>query len=186
MAAKAHLKHRKWLIKLFLCWVRLEIRGEGSCATQDDSCSREGGNWFIYVPLVPLPHHGPHWGATEPQIQAEAQPCWGDQSMFWPKNTPSRKQNFPTRDVWRVCPAVRDLWSPVYLMQQRLTKNLLIDLSKQRSDTLRHLNQGGRGGKAPKNARWNTSNKTEVMSMCEGRGVWFCSEQWGQQKNEKI
>lgn len=65
-------------------------------------------------------------------------------------------------------------------------KNLLIDLSKQRSDTLRHLNQGGRGGKAPKNARWNTSNKTEVMSMCEGRGVWFCSEQWGQQKNEKI
>lgn len=112
MTAKAHLKHRKWLIKLFLCWVRLEIRGEGSCATQDDSCSREGGNWFIYVPLVPLPHHGPHWGATEPQIQAEAQPCWGDQSMFWPKNTPSRKQNFPTRDVWRVCPAVRDLWSP--------------------------------------------------------------------------
>lgn len=44
MAAKAHLKHRKLLIKLFLCWVRLEIRGEGSCATQDDSCSREGGN----------------------------------------------------------------------------------------------------------------------------------------------
>lgn len=32
-------------------------------------------------------------------------------------------------------------------------KNLLIDLSKQRSDTLRHLNQGGGGGKAPKNAR---------------------------------
>lgn len=62
--------------------------------------------------MVPLPHHGPHWGATQPQIQAEAQPCWGNQSMFWPKNTPSRKQNFPTRDVWRVCPAVRDLWSP--------------------------------------------------------------------------
>lgn len=64
------------------------------------------------------------------------------------------KQNFPiTREIWRVCPAVRDLWSPVYLMQQRLRWNLFMGISKQRSGTLGHLNQGDRGGKAPKSGR---------------------------------
>lgn len=49
-------------------------------------------------------------------------------------------------------------------MQQRLRWNLFMDLSKQRSGTLRHLNQGDRGGKAHKSGRWNTTNKTEMMS----------------------
>lgn len=94
--------------------------------------------------------------------------------MFSPKKPPSMKQNFPTaRDVWRVCPAVRDLWSPAYLMQQRLRRNLFMGLSKQRSDTLRHLNQCDRGGKAPKSGRLNTTDKTEVMSMCEEGGFDF-------------
>lgn len=187
MATKVHLKHRKWLISLSLPWERLEIRGEGSCATQDDSCSREGGNWFISVPLVPLPHHGPHSGATQKQIQAEAQPCWGDQSMFWPKNCPKMKWNFPTtREVWRACPAVRDLGSPAYLMQQRLRRNLFLGLSKQKSDTLKHLNQGYRGGKASKSGRWNTMDTTEIMSMREEGGFDFFRSNGDGKRMEKF